>query len=100
MTLYVSQVFHFLQANKTFTVFPTLPKVEWATKATWFQREEPKESEDKVQYCEIDRSQLHQIEQYSDGEEVLVWIGGMRRTGWLAKSKKEKGDDLDMTTAD
>jgi hypothetical protein len=75
---------------------PSTPEVGWGVKATWSQREEPGEAEvreeDRLRYCEVDRGQLHRIEKCSEGEDVLVWVRGKRRMGWLAMSKKEGGD--------
>ncbi|KAK2753691.1 hypothetical protein FQN55_000054 [Onygenales sp. PD_40] len=74
---------------------PSTSGVGWTTRATWFQREEPREprEEDRVRFCEVDRGQLHRIEQWTEGERVLVWVRGGRRRGWLAKARKEEQEE-------
>lgn len=97
-----SGLFSSPQEVQEFVGLSSTPEMKRATKATWSQHEEPKEPQDsdRIQYCEVDRGQLRQIEQYSDGEQVLIWVGGRRIIGWLAKSKKKQDGDLNMTTAE
>ncbi|KAK2763196.1 hypothetical protein FQN54_009832 [Arachnomyces sp. PD_36] len=81
---------------------PTVPEIALGTRATWVQREEPKEVEeaDKLQFCEVDRTQFQRIEQNTDGEDVLVWVRGQRRMGSWAKSKNENSGDIAVDDAE
>lgn len=98
-----SGLFSTPQEVQTFVNLPSLLEVGWGSRATWSQEEEPKEPEevDKMKFCEVDRTQFHRIEERTKGEEVLVWVQGRRRAGWLAFSRKGKGEqDQNIATGD
>ncbi|KAK2872130.1 hypothetical protein FQN49_002540 [Arthroderma sp. PD_2] len=70
---------------------PSVPEVKWANIATYRvfdESQEPREK-DKVQYCMLTLEQVAQIEEYSHGEEVTLWLDGNRRSAWLGYSKAE-----------
>lgn len=73
--------------------------MQWTTR-TSFSASEEEESRDpdgekpeKVQYCDGNWKQLVRVQEYSDGEDVLIWFQGKKRAAWLARLVKQKSEN-------
>ncbi|KAM5446360.1 hypothetical protein MaudCBS49596_006619 [Microsporum audouinii] len=74
-----------------------LPEVKETTRTSLSVPVKTFESnEEKVQYCAIDLGYLGKIEEYSEGEDIVVWVQFEHRYAWLAHSVKSKVEDQNI----
>ncbi|EEQ33594.1 hypothetical protein McanMca71_004635 [Microsporum canis] len=74
-----------------------LPEVKETTRTSLSVPVKTFESnEEKVQYCAIDLGYLGKIEEYSEGEDIVVWVQFEHRCAWLAHSVKSKVEDQNI----
>jgi hypothetical protein len=75
---------------------PSLPDVRRTTKTSLSGPKTEEEANiknpnpEKVQYCHVKWDQFRRVQEYSDGEIVIVWIQGKKRYAWQAHSVKQK----------
>jgi hypothetical protein len=48
---------------------------------------------EKVQYCDVNWDQLLQVQEYSDGKEVIIWFQARKRIAWPAHSVMQKSEN-------